>query len=61
MERYKVRLAYMCSICCNLIHASCDQPNAQVQAELFNQVSESFLLLLLNVSQKHKDEFFKVD
>lgn len=41
-------------------NASHDQPDAKIQAELFNQVSESFLLLILNVSQKYKDEFFKV-
>lgn len=35
------------------------RPDAKLQAELFNQVSESFLLLIWNVSQKHKDEFFK--
>lgn len=44
-----------------ICHVSCDQPNAKLQAELFSQLSESFLLLILNVSQKHKDEFFKVE
>ena len=51
----------MCSLCYDLTCTSHEQPNAQLQAELFNQVSESFLLLLLNVPQQHKDEFFKVE
>ncbi|XP_065912772.1 protein FAM227B-like [Dysidea avara] len=35
------------------------KPDVKLQAKIFDQVAESFLVLITNISQKHKDEYFK--